>query len=318
MKILIYISGDPARDWANIAATFPEHEFLYAANAGEAADAIPEAEVLVSEGATIEAAVLDRAQNLKWLQVASAGVERLATIDMFRSGQVTVTNARVLLATHVAETAVGLLTALTRGIAYAALQQAAHRWDHTYAYDELADKRAVVVGTGGIGRAVGKRYRGLEMQVEGVDIVKAEPDEDVPVIHPISELSRLLPSTDVLTICCPHTEETHHLIDSTALAALPDDAYVINISRGKVVDTTALALALRKGTLRGAGLDVVEEEPLPPESDLWDVPNLVITPHMAGRSPRRQERIQAFVSENINRYIRGEPLRNLVDTTVGY
>ena len=138
------------------------------------------------------------------------------------------------------------------------------------------------------------------------------------MIHPISELSRLLPSTDVLTICCPHTKETHHLIDSTALAALPDDAYVINISRGKVVDTAALALALRKGTLRGAGLDVVEEEPLPPESDLWDVPNLLITPHMAGRSPRRQERIQAFVSENINRYIRGEPLLNLVDTTVGY
>ncbi|HCU72988.1 MAG: hydroxyacid dehydrogenase [Chloroflexi bacterium] len=318
MKILVYISGDPARDWANVAATFPDHEFLYAANADEAAAAIPEAEVLVSEGATIEAAVLDRAQNLKWLQVASAGVERLATIDMFRSGRVTVTNARVLLATHVAETAVGLLTALTRGIAYAALQQADHRWDHTYAYDELADKRALVVGTGGIGRAVGKRYRGLEMQVEGVDIVKAEPDTDVPVIHPISELSRLLPSTDVLTICCPHTEETHHLINSTALAALPDDAYVINISRGKVVDTTALALALRNGTLRGAGLDVVEEEPLPPESDLWDVPNLIITPHMAGRSPRRQERIQAFVTENIDRYIRGAPLLNLVDTTVGY
>jgi phosphoglycerate dehydrogenase-like enzyme len=237
---------------------------------------------------------------------------------MFRSGQVTVTNARVLLATHVAETAVGLLTALTRGIAYAALQQADHRWDHTYAYDELADKRALVVGTGGIGRAVGKRYRGLEMQVEGVDIVKAEPDEDVPVIHPISELPRLLRSTDVLTICCPLTNETHHLIEYKALGWLPDDAYVINISRGKVVDTTALAWALRKGMLRGAGLDVVEEEPLPPDSDLWDVPNLLITPHMAGRSPRRQERIQAFVSENINRYIRGEPLLNLVDTTVGY
>ena len=96
MKILVYNSGDPARDWANVAATFPDHEFLYAANADEAAAAIPEAEVLVSEGATIEAAVLDRAQNLEWLQVASAGVERLATIDMFRSGQVTVTNLSLI------------------------------------------------------------------------------------------------------------------------------------------------------------------------------------------------------------------------------
>ena len=121
-----------------------------------------------------------------------------------------------------------------------------------------------------------------------------------------------------MTVCCPYTPETHHLIDEQALAALPDDAYVINVSRGKVVDTSALVRSLRDGRLRGAGLDVVEEEPLPPESDLWDVPNLLITPHMAGRSPRRQERIQAFVSENINRYIRGEPLLNLVDTTVGY
>ena len=317
MKTLIYKFGGADR-WADVVAAFPGHEFVYASDAKSAAVEIREAEVMILEGSAIEPDVLEKATRLRWLQVASAGVEHLATLDLFRSGRVTVTNIRVLLGTHVAETAVALLTGLTRGVAHAAVRQRDHRWDREYGYDELADKRALVVGTGGIGRAVAKRYHGLEMQVIGVDIVNAEPDEHVPVIHPVSDLLDLLPVTDVVTVCCPHTPETHHLIDEQALAALPNNAYVINVSRGKVVDTTELARALRDGRLRGAGLDVVEEEPLPSSSELWNVPNLIITPHIAGASPRRAERVDAFIVENMERYLRGDELLNVVDTAVGY
>ncbi len=317
MKILFYKFGGADR-WADVTAAFPGHEFVYVSDAKSAAAEIPEAEVMILEGAGIEPELLEQATSLRWLQVASAGVEHLANLDLFRSGRVTVTNIRVLLGTHVAETAVALLTGLTRGVAHAAVRQREHRWDREYGYDELTDKRALVVGTGGIGRAVAKRYRGLEMKVVGVDIVNAEPDEHVSVVHPVSDLLDLLPATDVVTVCCPHTPETHHLIDERALAALPDDAYVINVSRGKVVDTSALVRSLRDGRLRGAGLDVVEEEPLASSSEIWDAPNLIITPHIAGMSPRRAERVNAFIVENMERYLRGDALLNVVNTTAGY
>ena len=317
MKILFYKFGGADR-WADVTAAFPGHEFVYASDAKSAAAEIQEAEVMILEGGGIEPELLEQATSLRWLQVASAGVEHIANLDLFRSGRVTVTNIRVLLGTHVAETAVALLTGLTRGVAHAAVRQQEHRWDRDYGYDELTDKRALVVGTGGIGRAVAKRYCGLEMKVVGVDIVNAEPDDYVSVIHPISDLLDVLPTTDVVTVCCPYTPETHHLIDEQALAALPDDAYVINVSRGKVVDTSALVRSLRDGRLRGAGLDVVEEEPLASSSEIWDAPNLILTPHIAGMSPRRAERVDAFIIDNMERYLRGDALLNVVDAAVGY
>ena len=318
MKVLIYMPSHWAAEWAGMVTTFPDLEFAYASEVADAVDEIRDAEVLIVLGAGIEPEVLDAGLSLRWVQVASAGVDALARLGVDRYGHLLITNARALLASHVAETAVALLTALTRGMHHAALRQAEHRWVMDYNYDELADKRALIVGVGGIGRAVARRYHGLEMQVRGADLIPGEPDQYVQSVDSVEALPDLLAQTDVLTLCCPYTPRTHHLVDQAAFDALPDGAYLINVARGACVDTAALIPAVRGGRLRGVGLDVVEVEPLPADSEVWDLPNVLISPHMAGSTPRRSERVVPFVAENLRRYLSGEPLNNVVDLAAGF
>ncbi len=318
MKILIYMPSHWADEWTEMPALFPDHDFAFVYEVSAAVTEIRDAEVLIVLGAAVEPEVLDAGTSLKWLQVASAGIDSLAALGADRYGHLVVTNARALLASHVAESAVALLTALTRGIHFSALRQAEHRWDNSYDYDEVAGKRALIVGVGGIGRAVASRYHALEMEVRGADVFAGEPDNALKSVHPVSELLDLLPETDVLTLCCPYTPQTHHIVNQAVLDALPDDAYLINVARGPCVDTAALIRTVRAGRLRGVGLDVVEQEPHPPDSEVWDLRNVLITPHMAGASPRRGERVVPFVTDNLRRYIRGEPLNNVVDLARGF
>ena len=318
MKILIYMPSHWADEWTGVAATFPDHQFAFASDVRSAVAEIRDAEVLIVLGAAIEPEVLDAGAVLRWVQVASAGIDSLAALGADRYGHLLITNARALLASHVAETAVALLTALTRGMHHAALRQTEHRWVTDYNYDEVAGKRALIVGVGGIGRAVARRYHALEMEVRGADMFAGEPDDHLRSVDDVSALPNLLPQTDVLTLCCPYTPQTHHIIDQAAFDALPEDAYLINVARGPCVDTSALTRTVRAGRLRGVGLDVVEEEPLPPESEVWDLPNVLISPHMAGASPRRAERVIPFVTENLRRYFAGEPLNNVVDLALGF
>ena len=318
MKILIYMPSHWADEWTGVAAEFSDHQFAFASDVRSAVAEIRDAEVLIVLGAAIEPEVLDAGAVLKWVQVASAGVDSLAALGADRYGHLLITNARALLASHVAETAVALLTALTRGIHHAALRQTEHRWVTDYNYDEVAGKRALIVGVGGIGRAVASRYHALEMEVRGADMFAGEPDDHLQSIDDVSALPDLLPQTDVLTLCCPYTPQTHHIVDQAVFDALPADAYLINVARGPCVDTSALIRTVRAGRLRGVGLDVVEVEPLPPDSEVWDLPNVLITPHMAGSSPRRAERVIPFVTENLRRYFAGEPLNNVVDLALGF
>ena len=224
MKILIYMPSHWADEWNEMPVAFPDHEFAFASDVATAVAEIRDAEVLIVLGAAVETDVLDAGTSLKWLQVASAGIDALAALGADRYGHLLITNARVLLASHVAETAVALLTALTRGVHYAALRQAEHRWDNSYNYDEVAGKRALIVGVGGIGRAVATRYHALEMVVRGADVVIGEPDDALQSVHPVSDLLGLLPDADVLTLCCPYTPQTHHIVNQAVLDALPDDA----------------------------------------------------------------------------------------------
>jgi phosphoglycerate dehydrogenase-like enzyme len=196
--------------------------------------------------------------------------------------------------------------------------QVARRWNTDHQYDELSGKRALIVGAGGIGRALARRLDAFEVEVHAVDLRPQEPDAHIREIRPIEDLLALLPRTDILAICCPLTAATRHLIDATALVVLPDDAYLVNISRGPVVSTEALVASLTAGRLRGVGLDVVEGEPLPPEHPLWQFSNVIITPHVGGRSPQRQRRLLEFVGENLERYKNGRPLLNVVDRAAGF
>lgn len=156
------------------------------------------------------------------------------------------------------------------------------------------------------------------MDVVAVDANPVAPDDHVTEIWPMSGLERLLATSDVVVVTAPLTPETRHLLDEAKLNLMKPDAYLIVVSRGGIVAEDALAIALTKGKLAGAAIDVAEIEPLPETSPLWDAPNLVMTPHTAGASTEKERRCVEIFRENLLRFHRGEPLRNVVDKRRGY
>lgn len=317
MNVVIDYPLGTSADWDPMRAEFPDDEFAWTAELDASFPGLSDAEVIGS-GRPLGPGVLDAAPNVRWVQVFSAGVEAYLESPGLKERDLVLTNVKVVLGSHVAETGIALLTGLSRGIAPAVLAQQEHRWDPSIPVDELTGKRALVVGAGGIGRALARRLDGLEVEVRAVDIYPQEPDDYIREVRLVSEMPAMLPDTDILAICCPSTDATQRLIDASVFDLLPDDAYLINISRGAVVDTPALVDALRGGKLRGAGLDVLDEEPPPPDHPIWSFPNVMITPHNGGASPLRVVRIREFFASNLHRFKAGQPLENVVDVEAGF
>lgn len=213
-----------------------------------------------------------------------------------------------------AELAVGLALASLRGIDDAARDMESARWRHVLR-PSLADRRVLVVGTGGIGRAVAERLRPFEVALTRV-ATRARQDDDGHV-HGVDELPALLPGHDVVVLAVPLTQRTRHLVDAAFLAAMPDGALLVNVSRGQVVDTGALLAELRRHRLRAA-LDVVDPEPLPADHPLWGAPGLLLTPHVGGDTTAMRPRALELLRDQVDRLARGEPPRNLVpDSRLG-
>jgi phosphoglycerate dehydrogenase-like enzyme len=196
--------------------------------------------------------------------------------------------------------------------------QTVHRWQR-YINAELAGRRALVVGLGAVGRTIARRLAALDVEVWGIrrSAHGTEP-EGVARMLPFEGLARALPETDAVVLACPLTEQTQRLIGAAELEALPPHAVLVNVARGEVVDERALIEALVSGRLRGAALDVVEQEPLPAESPLWDLPNVLISPHSASTVERENERIVELFIENLRRWLDRRPLLNQFDRSRGY
>ena len=185
---------------------------------------------------------------------------------------------------------------------------------------ELAGSTLGIIGMGGFGLEMVKRAAGYDMTILALDPVRKERPEGVAELKPPTRenLHGLLRRSDAVMIACPRIPETYHLIGREELAIMKRTAYLINVTRGGIVDETALVEALEKGEIAGAGLDVCEQEPLPPESPLWGAPNLIITPHRAGSSQHRPRRVFEFFCRNLERYVKGEGLLNVVDKKRGF
>jgi phosphoglycerate dehydrogenase-like enzyme len=255
-------------------------------------------------------------------QVYSAGVERYAFAEL-RASKVVLTNAKVIQGPNVADHAMALLLALTRGIPQAVAQQSLRRWAKQDLRDgghliELEGRTAVVVGLGGIGTAIARRAVGFGMTVVGVDPDTSPRPGLVETVLAPERMAEALPRADVLFLAVPLTPATERMIGATQLAALPRGGYLVNVSRGRIVDTDALIRVLREGRLGGAGLDVTDPEPLPADHPLWAMPNVLVTPHLAGSSDRVTERRIELLRDNLARFLAGRPLRNVVDKDKGY
>ncbi|MCA9717859.1 MAG: D-2-hydroxyacid dehydrogenase [Myxococcales bacterium] len=308
---------------AELRAAAPKARVVPVDNAAQAMAEIADADALLG---LVNPELLRAGAQLDWVQVYSAGVDRYQFPELTER-DIVLTNAKVIQGPNVADQAMALLLALTRGIHRAVELKAQRDWRGAREQlkqakpgpIELDGKTALVVGLGGIGSAIAARAHGFGMKIIAVDPTVDKPRAGyIEAIVPPSELRSMLPRTDVLFLAVPLTPETEGMIGAEEFAALKPGAYLVNIARGKVVDTDAMVAALRGGSLAGAGLDVTEPEPLPPDHPLWTLENVVLTPHMGGTSDVVWERRMELLRENVRRYVAGEPLRNVVDKQRGY
>ena len=264
--------------------------------------------------------ILEAAPALRWIHQRGAGIDRIATPRLAASGLL-LTNGSGNHAPNIAEHVLGLMLAFARQLPVLVRRQQERLWKppSPKSLFELSEQTLVIVGLGAIGSALAVRARAFDMTVIGVRrsaAPSAHPGVDRVVA--MNELDAVLAEADHVAIAAPLTAETRNLFSTARLAAMKQGAYLYNVGRGAIVDHDALLASLRSGRLAGAGLDVTEPEPLPADSPLWEEPNVVITAHSSGLTPRSFARYRALLIENMQRYARGEPLRNIVDVQRGY
>jgi D-2-hydroxyacid dehydrogenase (NADP+) len=281
-------------------------------------EALGEAEVLFTLSA-MPPDLLSRAPSLKWIQLTSTGADRLVHKEIFQGG-VAVTTAGDIHVTPIGEYVLGMMIMLAKGWPHLFRAQEKREWARLT--PQVLEGRTVgVVGVGNVGQQVARLAKLLGMRVLGVRRSGTPPESGEYLVDEIFrplDLLHVLSQSDYVVLALPLTEETHHLMGDLAFQAMKPSAYLINVSPGPVVDEKALVRALKVGLIAGAGLDVFESEPLPPESELWRLRNVIISPHIAGEIPRYNEGAVAFFCENLRRYLADEPLLNLVDPERGY
>jgi len=252
--------------------------------------------------------VLERAADMPKLQVVQALTAGYEEFLPLVPPAVTLCNAAGLHDTSTAELAVALTLASGRHLDSFARNQSAGTW-HPVFGRALADQRVLIVGYGHIGPAIERRLQGFE--VASVTRVARRRRSGPPEVHPIEDLHRLLPQADVVILIAPHTAETERMISARELALLPDGALLVNVARGKLVDTGALVAELSAGRIRAA-LDVTDPEPLPAGHPLWRQPGVLISPHVGGFSTAFAPRADRLIAAQLTRFAAGEPLENIV------
>jgi len=334
-----------ARDLERIRRAAPGSKIINLSVEGLADGPVDDVEVLLRGWLVAEAfdRLLARAPHLTWVHSATSGVERALT-PAARARDVLVTNARGVFSRPIAEHVLLMILAVSRHLPELLELQRERTWQPLEGR-ELRELTIGIVGYGSLGRSVaslasafGARVIAMRRHPEGVgaggaagaaasataDRVGADEDDGFPfepridrVVGP-DGLHSLLAESDIVVLAAPLTPETEGMIDEAAVAAMKRDAWLINVARGRLVDDTALVRALRDNRIGGAALDAFRDEPLPPGSPYWELPNVILTPHTAWSSARVLDRSIDLFCDNLVRFSRGEPLRNVVDPAAGY
>ena len=256
------------------------------------------------------------ASSLKWIHVTAAGVSQLMFDELIRS-DVIYTNSRGVLSTAIAEFALGFVLDMAKDSQRSFRLQQERRWQHRTTR-KIQGQTALVVGTGSIGREIARLFRAVGMDVDGAGRTARPGDADFGRIHGSRDLAGVVHDYDYLVLAAPLTADTTGLVGADVLAAMKPSARLINVGRGQLVDTAALTDALASGSIAGAALDVVDPEPLPEGHALWDMENVIITPHMCGDTEDYLDDLGKLFVENLKRYCNGKPLDNIVDKTLGF
>lgn len=293
---------------------FPDLRVLSAKDATTLDCYLAEADVLLAPRFPVEA--FDKARRLRWFQCSNAGVESILPIrDRIRG--LIVTNARGMHGEIIADFVMAGVTMMHWNFPRFMREQSRREW-HPREVAPLAERTLGVVGLGSIGVAIARRGKSVGMTVVGSKRDLTEPIAGVDKLFPPNGLSELLHLSDFVVLAVPNVPETTRLIGYEQLRLMRRTAFLVNIARGSVVAENELIEALRAGTIAGALLDVFEREPLPANSALWTMPNVIVTPHIAGNPIDYTRRLFEIFSDNLQRFLARQPLRNVVDLRRGY
>jgi phosphoglycerate dehydrogenase-like enzyme len=306
-----------AADRATLTGLASDMRLVVTDDQAEVETALPEAEIVAGH---MSPTLLAKAPNLRWYQQWGAGADWLLRHPEIAGRDFILTNASGVHAIQISEHILAFLLAFARRLPEAVRAQSRHEWQRQGHQDvfELAGKTLLLVGVGAIGERTACVAAALGMRVLGIRRSTGDPVPCVEQICPPECLHDWLPRADFVVLTVPLTPETRKLIGERELRLMKPSACIVNIGRGGTIDEAALIRALSEGWIAGAGLDVFEKEPLPSDSPLWDMPNVIITAHYAGVTPAYNERAMAIFLDNLRRYKAGEPLRNVVDKHLGY
>ena len=300
---------------------FPQHTFLDAWDRDTLRQLLPDADVAFTP--FVDRAVFAAATRLRWIQSPAVGVGSLMFPELLAS-DVVITTARGIRARAIAEHILGVTIALARRLPTAIRAQVEHRWAQADIEGPDIDVRTLhgermgIVGLGAIGRELVAMAAPFGFRITAIRRTEGPPPPGVDAVWPPERLHDLLAESDVVVIAAPHTPQTKRLIGPAEVDAIKHGALLVNVARGKMIDDAAVVAALRDGRLGGAALDVFSEEPLPASSPYWDMPNVIVTPHVSGALRDYWTPLVALFSENLRRFERGEPLLNVVDKVAGY
>ena len=293
---------------------FPELDWAVVASPEELAGEIADAEILVTSNRVCTPAygeaLRNNARRLRWMFFSSSGIER--GVAMGIPDGVRITNSTGVKATMVSEHAMTLLLALLRQLPECQAHQRAHlytRQETNAKLRTLEDATVCVLGRGAIGRELVRKLKAFDAKVIAVSRTTADAG-DLAAVYPRESIREALSEADAVVVCTAGDESSFHLIGAAEIAAMKPSAYVVNVARGEIIDEAALVAALQEGRIAGAGLDVNEVEPLPSESPLWDMSNVVLSPHIAGGGSTGYPMHRKLFEQNLKRLRAGEPLIN--------
>jgi phosphoglycerate dehydrogenase-like enzyme len=302
-------------------ADFPGVEVVQLLDYDRVTEEIADAEVLVA--ASLRPEQFQQAEKLRWIHSPSTGVQQFMLPEVIASS-VVITNGRTIHGMVVAEHAMALILALAKRLPSALRYQQQRTWgqgamgEESPMPRELADATLLLLGAGSIGREVIPRAKAFGMKIIVVRENVQKGAEGADEVHSTSELDGLLPQADFVLVTLPTTSSTQAILNRERLSKMKSEAYLVNVSRGALIDEPALLECLQKKQIGGAALDVFSAEPLPAESPFWSLENLLITPHTAALARNLWQRHHALIADNLRRYLAGEPLRNVVDKQKGY
>ena len=315
MRIVLCYPVEP-RHLVRIQAAAPEAELVDAGQ--ERVDAeLPSADVFIGHAKVpVNWERVVQGGRLKWIQSSAAGLDHCLVPQVIDS-PIIVSSAAGLFAPQVAEQTMALLYGLLRRLPV--FWEAARRREFIRRpTDDLRGKTVGIVGLGGNGRRIAAALAPMQVRIVATDYFPVNKPDEVDQLWPADALPRLMEISDIVILSLPLNDDTRGRIDAELLARMPRGGYLINVARGPVVVEADLVRALQDGHLAGAGLDVTEIEPLPAESPLWDMPQVIITPHVGAQSVRCVDDTTELVCENLRRYLHGQTLWNQVDKRLGF